>query len=88
MRILLKVETPLSTTVNVSNQILMLIYQKLKTNIQVKEEKALQEIKNLKDTFYLIFLTRTLTLRHFKLSKILKSILLKLKTLTLSQKPN
>jgi hypothetical protein len=38
MPVLLKVETPLSTTVNVSNQILMLIYQKIKTNIQVKEE--------------------------------------------------
>jgi hypothetical protein len=32
MRVLLEVETPLSTTVNVSNQILMFIYQKLKTN--------------------------------------------------------
>jgi CRISPR/Cas system endoribonuclease Cas6 (RAMP superfamily) len=39
MRVLLEVETPLSTTVNVSNQILMLIYQKLKTNKQVKQEK-------------------------------------------------
>jgi hypothetical protein len=39
MRVLLKVKTPLSTTVNVSNQSLMLIYQKLKTNVQVKEEK-------------------------------------------------
>jgi hypothetical protein len=33
-------------------------------------------------------LTRTLTLRHFKPSKILKSTLLKLKTLTLSRKLN
>jgi hypothetical protein len=39
MRLLLKVETPLSTTVNVSNQTLILIYQKLKMNKQVKEEK-------------------------------------------------
>jgi CRISPR/Cas system endoribonuclease Cas6 (RAMP superfamily) len=39
MRVLLEVETPLSTTVNVSNQILMLIYEKLKTNKQVKQEK-------------------------------------------------
>jgi hypothetical protein len=39
MRVLLEVETPLSTTVNVSNQTLMLIYQKLKTNKQVKQEK-------------------------------------------------
>jgi hypothetical protein len=36
MWVLLEVETPLNTTVNVSNQILMLIYQKLKTNKQVK----------------------------------------------------
>jgi hypothetical protein len=36
MRVLLEVETPLSTTVNVSNQILMFIYQKLKTNKRVK----------------------------------------------------
>jgi hypothetical protein len=36
MQVLLEVETPLNTTVNVSNQILMLIYQKLKTNKQVK----------------------------------------------------
>jgi hypothetical protein len=39
MRVLLEVKTPLSTTVNFSNQILMLIYQKLKTNKQVKQEK-------------------------------------------------
>jgi hypothetical protein len=39
IRVLLKVETLLSTTVNVSNQILMLIYKKLKTNIQVMVEK-------------------------------------------------
>jgi hypothetical protein len=39
MRVLLKVKTPLSTTVNVSNQTLMFIYKKLKTNVQVKEEK-------------------------------------------------
>jgi hypothetical protein len=32
MQVLLEVETPLSTTINVSNQILMFIYQKLKTN--------------------------------------------------------
>jgi hypothetical protein len=32
MRVLLEVETPLSTTINVSNQILMFIYQKLKMN--------------------------------------------------------
>jgi hypothetical protein len=36
MQVLLKVETPLSTTVNVTNQILMFLYQKLKTNRQVK----------------------------------------------------
>jgi hypothetical protein len=46
MWVLLKVETPLSTTVNVSNHILMLIYQKLKTNIQVKEEKHSRDKKN------------------------------------------
>jgi hypothetical protein len=39
MQVLLEVETPLSTRVYVSNQILMLIYQKLKTDIQVKQEK-------------------------------------------------
>jgi hypothetical protein len=39
MQVLLKVETPLSTTVTVSNQTLMLIYQKLKMNKQVKQEK-------------------------------------------------
>jgi hypothetical protein len=39
MQVLLEVETQLSTTVNVSNQILMLIYQKLNTNKQVKQEK-------------------------------------------------
>jgi hypothetical protein len=39
MRVLKEVETPLRTTVNVSNQALMLIYQKLKTNKQVKKEK-------------------------------------------------
>jgi hypothetical protein len=33
------VKTPLSTTVNISNQSLMLIYQKLKTNVQVNKEK-------------------------------------------------
>jgi hypothetical protein len=44
MRVLLEVETPLSTTV-VSNQSLKFIYQKLKTNVQAKEEKALQETK-------------------------------------------
>jgi hypothetical protein len=38
MQVVLEVETPLSTTVNVSNHKLML-YQKLKMNIQVKEEK-------------------------------------------------
>jgi hypothetical protein len=36
MREVLEVETPLSTTVDVSNQILMFIYQKLKTNKRVK----------------------------------------------------
>jgi hypothetical protein len=46
VRVLLKVKTPLSTTVNVSNRMLMLIYQKLKTNIQVKKEKASHETKN------------------------------------------
>jgi hypothetical protein len=39
MWVLLELETPLSTTVNVSNQILILIYQKIRTNKQVKEEK-------------------------------------------------
>jgi hypothetical protein len=39
MRVFFEVETPLSTTINVSNQILMLIYQKLKTNKHVKQEK-------------------------------------------------
>jgi hypothetical protein len=33
MRVLLEVETPQSTTVNVSNQILMFIYQELKKDI-------------------------------------------------------
>jgi hypothetical protein len=32
MQVLLEVETPLSTTINISNEILMLIYQKLKMN--------------------------------------------------------
>jgi hypothetical protein len=73
MRVLLEVETPLSTTVSVSSQTLTLIYQKLKTNKQVKQEKHRMKDKNLNDSFYLIFLTRTLTLRHFKLSKILKA---------------
>jgi hypothetical protein len=45
MQILLKVETPLSTMINISNQILMLIYQKLRMNIQVKGRKASQETK-------------------------------------------
>jgi 4-hydroxy-3-methylbut-2-enyl diphosphate reductase IspH len=62
----------------------MRINQKLKTNIKVKEENNASD-KNLKDTFYLIFLTQT-TLKHFKLSKIVKSTLLKLKTLILSRK--
>jgi hypothetical protein len=39
MQVLLEVKTPLSTMLNVSNQKLMLIYQKLKTNKQVKQEK-------------------------------------------------
>jgi hypothetical protein len=39
MRVLLKVETPLRTTINISNQSLKFIYQKLKTNIKAKEEK-------------------------------------------------
>jgi hypothetical protein len=73
MWVLLEVETPLSTTVNVSNQKLMLIYQKLKTNKQVNKEKHRKRQQILKDTFYLIFLTLRLTLRHFKLSKIKKN---------------
>jgi hypothetical protein len=36
MWVLLEVETPLSTTVDVSNQTLMFIYQKLKMNKRVK----------------------------------------------------
>jgi hypothetical protein len=36
MQVLLEVETPLSTTVDVSNQIRMFIYRKLKTNKRVK----------------------------------------------------
>jgi hypothetical protein len=36
IRVLLEVETPLSTTVNVLNKILMFIYQRLKTNKRVK----------------------------------------------------
>jgi hypothetical protein len=65
MRVLLEVQTLLSTTVNVSNQILMLIYQKIKDEQTSKGGKASQETINLNDTFYLIFLTRTLTLGHF-----------------------
>jgi hypothetical protein len=61
---------------------------KIKDAQTSKGRKASQETKNLKDTFYLIFLTQTLTLRHSKLSKIIKSTLLKFKTLTLSQKLN
>jgi hypothetical protein len=45
MWVLLEVETPLSTRVNASNQILMFIYQKLKTNKRVKKEKASQETR-------------------------------------------
>jgi hypothetical protein len=45
MQVVLEVETPLSTTVNVSNHKLML-YQKLKMNIQVKEEKHFKRQKN------------------------------------------
>jgi hypothetical protein len=37
MWVLLEVETPLSTTVNVSNKILMIICQKLKTKKQVRK---------------------------------------------------
>jgi hypothetical protein len=71
IRVLLEVETPpLRTTVNVSNQILMFIYQKFKDEQTCKVRKTSQETKNLNDSFYLIFLTQTLTLRHFKLSKI------------------
>jgi hypothetical protein len=43
VRVLLEVAIPLSTTVNVSNQTLMFIYQKLKMNKRVKKEKASQE---------------------------------------------
>jgi hypothetical protein len=43
VRVLLEVAIPLSTMVNVSNQRLMFIYQKLKMNKLVKEEKASQE---------------------------------------------
>jgi hypothetical protein len=39
MQVLLEVKIPLSTTVNISNQILMLIYKKLQTNKQVMKEK-------------------------------------------------
>jgi hypothetical protein len=45
MRVLLEVKTSLSTTVNVSNQILMLIYQKNKDEQTSKVRKASQEIK-------------------------------------------
>jgi hypothetical protein len=44
-RVLLEVETPLSTTVNISNQILMLIYQKTKEEQTSKARKASQEIE-------------------------------------------
>jgi hypothetical protein len=37
VRVLLEVATPLSTTVNVSNQTLMFTYQKLKMNKRVKQ---------------------------------------------------
>jgi hypothetical protein len=65
MWVLLKVKTPLSTTVNVSNQSLMLIYQKLRQTYKYRK-KSIAKDKNLKDMFYLIFLTRTLNLRHFQ----------------------
>jgi hypothetical protein len=39
VRVLLEVATPLSTTVNVSNKTIMFIYQKLKINKRVKQEK-------------------------------------------------
>jgi hypothetical protein len=39
MQVLLEVETPLSTTVNVSNQTLMLIYQKNKDEQTSKARK-------------------------------------------------
>jgi hypothetical protein len=55
MRVLLKVKTPLRTMINDSNQLLMLIYQKLKTNIQVNKAKALHETNiqvNIQDTYY------------------------------------
>jgi hypothetical protein len=39
MWVLLEVATPLSTTINVSNQTLMFTYQKLKMNRRVKQEK-------------------------------------------------
>jgi hypothetical protein len=54
-----------------------------------QRKKSIARDKNLNDTFYLIFLTQTLTLRHFKLfEKLKKSTLLKLKTLKLSRKLN
>jgi hypothetical protein len=56
MRVLLEVETPLSTTINVSNQTLMIIYQKLKTNKQVKKIKASQETIKIKGHFLFDFL--------------------------------
>jgi hypothetical protein len=42
---------------------------KIKDEHTSKERKAFKRQKKLKHTFYLIFLTRTLTLRHYKLLK-------------------
>jgi hypothetical protein len=50
MRVLLEVETPLSTTVNISNQTLMFIYEKIKDEQTSKVRKASQETK-LNDSF-------------------------------------
>jgi hypothetical protein len=70
VQVLLEVTIPLSTTVNVSNQTLMFIYQKLKMKKRVKQEKASQETQILNDSFYLIFFDANTKLSHFKLAKI------------------
>jgi hypothetical protein len=56
MRILLKVETPLSTTINVSTNTYAYL-SKIKDKHTSKGRKSIARDKNLKETFYLIFLT-------------------------------
>jgi hypothetical protein len=70
MRVHLEVETPLSTTIDVSNQILMFIYQKIKDEQTSKVRKSITRDKNLNDSFYLIFFdtnTKFKTLQTLKI---------------------